>query len=82
MPVHVVEAGGKVIRSFEGATMQEELHAAAAWRPGQDAIPAAARNLLHALTDVQEMLEETDDSGRTAEAFAALEDALASWATS
>jgi hypothetical protein len=60
---------------FTGPTQAAAVEAAFAWMLAEHDVVKAARQLLDQLADAREMLEDCNESGKTAAAFAALETA-------
>lgn len=65
------------VRQFSGDTQAEAWDRARAWLKAEDDVVAAAQRLLTAIGDARLMLEDTDESGDTQEAFADIQSALA-----
>lgn len=65
-------------RIFSAPTAAQAWQQAMEWSSVREAaVITAARHLLNCIADARQMLEDTDESGATEEAFAALDKALA-----
>lgn len=66
---------------FADASPAKAMESAMAWSVAREAaVVRAARQLLAAIDDIRDDLEATDETGATADAFAALDKALAEFA--
>lgn len=74
--ISVTPRGGGEPRLFTANSQAEAFDSAFAWMLARHDVVTTARQLLDQIGDVREMLEECNESGETAEAFAALEAAV------